>query len=173
MEFGDRALFSVQLELDADYGGSWLYGRFCYWVNGTRVGDYDLGTSMRDVFFKMKWVVNDCGNRKGGQLCSLLVEEAFLLLDKSLYGAKENAQESWLPDLPARFDVRPPVDVFDEWKMYLIECGDRDLMLYRNSNEVDVQVFGTPVGVFDTVIKQAYAHLENLYQSQVASDLSK
>jgi len=173
MEFGDRALFSVQFELDADYGGSWLYGRFCYWVNGTQVGEYDLGTSLRDVFFKMKWVVNDCGNRNAGSLCALPPEEAFLLLDKSLYGNEQNAQESWLPDLPARFDVRLPVDVFDQWKMYLIECGDKDLMLWRDSNEANVKIFSTPLGVFDNVIKEAYDHLANLYENQVANRLSR
>lgn len=167
MEFGDRSLFSVQMELDSDYGNLWLYGRFCYWINKSQVGDYDLGTSLRDVLFNMKWILSDRGKRNSGRLCTLSPQEAFLLLDSSLYGTDLNAKESSFVDLPARFEVKPAVDVFDNWKVYLIECRDSDLMLYRNCNESNVQFFSTPVGVFDGVILEVYDHLENLYENQI------
>src|SRR5215207_10274548 len=110
MQFGDIKVFAVQLELDSNYGGSWLFGRFCYWINGTQVGDYTLGTSLRDVFFSMKWIANDRGNRRGDDLCTCSGQEIFLLLDNSLYGNEETTPDLLLLEAPARFDVRPPVD---------------------------------------------------------------
>ncbi len=172
MEFGDRESFAIQIELDSDHGGSWLYGRFCYWINGKQVGDYDLGTSLRDVLFNMKGIMGDSGNRDGGSLCALSPEEAFLVLDKSLYGDGGKPQAIQLPDTPARFDISPPVDVFDHWKMYLISCGDRDLLLYKHSSHTDVQVFSTSVGMFDRIVRAAYNHLDTLYEKQTGQRVS-
>lgn len=167
MEFGDPNVFAVQLELDPDYGGSWLFGRFCYWINGTQVGDYSLGTSLRDLFFNMKWIAYDRGKRRGHGLCKLPSREIFLLLDNSLYGDKETVADSSLPEAPARFNVMPPVDIFDSWKVYLVGCEMYDLILYRKTGDDDkLEVFNAPEGIFDTVIIQTYDYLENLLESQ-------
>lgn len=167
MEFGDRKIFAVQLELDLHHSGAWLFGRFCYWINGVQVGDYDPGTSLRDVLFNLKWIDHDRGNRREKTFCDRSVEDVFSLLDNSLYGDEQIAPNGWLPEAPARFDVRPPVDVFDGWKIYLVECQEFDLMIYRKIDvEQRIQVFEIPRGMFDTVIKETYDYLERLYVSQ-------
>ena len=83
----------------------------------------------------MKWIVGDNGNRHGGLLSALSPEEAFLVLDESLYGDGAKPQAIQLPDTPARFDISPSVDVFDDWKIYLISCEDRDWILYRRLSD--------------------------------------
>src|SRR5262245_8260010 len=124
MEIGNRKSFAITVDLDQDYGGAWLYGKLCYWIDGIQIGDYQLGTSLRDVLFQMKYIVSDCGNRVGGALCTLPPREAFSRLDEELFGTSEGESDdqSELPDTPARFDITIHVDVFDQWKAYLIEC---------------------------------------------------
>lgn len=169
MIFGDRTVIAAQLELDSDHGGSWLFGRFCYWINGTEIGNYNLGTSLRDVFFSMKWIVGDCGNRQANGLCDLRGEEAFSLLDGFLYGPEEIVSIASLPQTPARFDITPPVDIFEGYKIFLLECKECDLILYRRLiRDASVQVFKTEHGVFDGVIKETYDYMEALYESVVS-----
>lgn len=163
MDFGDRRIFAIQLELNSDPGGAWLFGRFCYWINGKQVGNYDLGTSLRDVFFNLKWIVHDCGNRGGYRMCHWQPEEVFALLDRSLYGVEELAPDDWLPESPARFDIRPPVDIFDGWKVYLVECDTGEVFVYRNTGtDGRIEKFEAPTGSFDKVVHQSYVYLERL-----------
>lgn len=169
MEIGDRRKFAIELDLDEHYEGVWLFGRFSYWINGDRVGDYDLGTSLRDVLFQMKWIVFDCGNRDGGILCTHSPEKVFYWLDGALYDDSDISGEIELPDTPARFDIRIPVDIFDEWKIYLIECNDNAKILFKSDKESDIRVVSIAVGLFDSVIKDTYNYLDELYEREVAA----
>jgi hypothetical protein len=169
MEFGDKRSFGVEFELSENHGGAWLYGKFCYWINGVQVGDYELGTSLRDILFQMKWIVHDCGNRGGGILCNLRPDKAFSLLDGLLYENSERRtnHETQSLDTPARFEITIPVDIFNQWKAYLIECDNNATIVYKNIDEIDAQVATIPIGFFDRVIKEAYDNLNRLYDSMV------
>src|SRR5262245_35407037 len=114
MRFGDIHIFAIDVELDENYGGMWLFGKLCYWINGSQVGDFNLGTSLRDAYFQMKWIVHDCGNRDGGLLCTLPNNVAFLQLDSFLYDSEEVVNNHGVepPESPARFEVKIPIDVF-------------------------------------------------------------
>jgi hypothetical protein len=170
MEFGDRHSFAVQLELDRDYNGTWLFGRFCYWINATEVGNFDLGTSLRDVFFSMKWIVVDCGHRHGMALCDLPADEVFQLLNGLLYDPNEIISNGYLPETPARFDITPKVDVFDDWKIFLLECAECDCLIYKRlASTSSIETFKAPKGAFCTAIKQSYDYLEHLYESATSS----
>ena len=54
---GDPNRFAIALDLDEDYGGEWLFGRIGYIIGGVNVGDYDLGTSLRDVVLQMTFII--------------------------------------------------------------------------------------------------------------------
>lgn len=163
MDFGDRSIFAIQLELNSDPGGAWLFGRFCYWIGGKQVGDYEIGTSLRDVFFNLKWIAHDCGNRRDDHLCHREPEDLFELLDRSLYGMEEIAADVWLPESPARFDIRPPVDIFDGWKVYLVECNTADWFVYKNIRTgLEIENLKVPIGRFDLVLHESYIYLERL-----------
>lgn len=165
MLFGDKKLFAVELDLAEDHGGAWLFGRFCYWINEVQVGDYELVTTLRDVLSGMKWIVYDCGNRKGEDLCELQPREIFFILDKLLYGSEEyeTSKNLQTPDTPARFEITIPVDVFNRWKVFLIECGDKARIFFKSIDE-DVKVGNLPAGIFDNVIKDVYGYLDKLHE---------
>ena len=69
--FGDVAIFAASYELEQNYDGAWLLGKFCYWIGGELVGDYELGTSLRDVLIVLRSVVRDNGNRENSSLFKL------------------------------------------------------------------------------------------------------
>jgi hypothetical protein len=50
---GEPSQFAVEYDLNENYGGVWMFGRFCYWCGGQRVGDYEMSTSLRDVLFQL------------------------------------------------------------------------------------------------------------------------
>jgi hypothetical protein len=60
MIIGEKTSFAIEFELDENAGGAWLFGKFCYWVGGSMLGDYPLGASLRDILFLMTQVVGDC-----------------------------------------------------------------------------------------------------------------
>lgn len=168
MKVGDKDSFAIEFELDQQYGGPWLFGKFCYWISGIKVGDYELGTSLRDLLFQMRWAVKDCGNRSGGILCDVTPEKAFLILDSLLYESEDSASTSEFPalDTPARFEISIPVDVFDQWKVYLIECDRIARILVRNSNEGVIKSATLPKGAFDLVTKEVFDRLNRLHDQE-------
>ena len=63
MDFGDRSKFAITVELDENYNGAWLFGKFCYWADGMMIGDYKSGTSLRDVLLQATNIHGDSGKR--------------------------------------------------------------------------------------------------------------
>jgi hypothetical protein len=171
MLIGNRQTIAVQYELDESHGNAWMLGRICYWINGSQIGDYDLGTSLRDVLFQLKYLVSDSGNRQGNSLCSLSPEEAFHSLDGALYG-KPDKSIAALPDTPSRFDIGLQVDVFDHWKIFLIDCSSCSLVLYKRLDQANVSFASIPKGEFDTVITTLSNDLNCIYESIAASPRS-
>lgn len=168
MKLGDKKSFAVEFDLDESYGGAWLFGKFCYWIDGVQVGDYELGTSLRDVLFGMKRIVGDCGDRDGEILCELPPQEVFSVLDGSLYESDEGETHSeiHLPHTPARFEIKINVDVFDEWKVYLIDCGDQAKIFFKSTDAADIKAVTLAPGLFDNVIKETYDCLSKLYERE-------
>ena len=168
MEFGNRHSFAVQMDLDTDYGGPWLFGRICYWISGRQVGDYELGTSLRDVLTAMRWIVWDCGRRDGENLCGLPPERVYLELDTAIYGPGTDGIEvgSLVPESPARFDISIGVDVFNGWKAFLLDCGETAVILFKESSDVSVSVARVAAGEFDQAIRQTQALLIDMLDAE-------
>jgi hypothetical protein len=162
---GDENAFAVEFDLDVNHGGSWMYGRICYWINCDQIGDYSLGTSLRDVLFSMKYLVGDCGNREESMLCELPYNEAFHVIDKSIF--KSTAIDKI--DMPSRFKISIDVDVFDFFKVYLIDCSNKSIILYKKNQE-ETKYFVLKKGWFDSVIKRFYITLDSIYKSSLEAE---
>lgn len=173
MLFGDKRSFAVEFELNDDYGGSWLFGKFCYWVHGVQVGDFLLGTSLRDVLFQLKYPISDCGNRYDEQLCCSNGKELFDYIDSRLYGENNLISPFQTEvEIPARFNVTLQVDIFDQWKIFIIDCKDKTKIVFRNTLDNDVSEFWISNGEFDRAIKAAYSELNRLYDLELDKDVS-
>ena len=83
--FGERSRFAIEFDLDDEHHGAWMYGRFCYWCDGLRVGDYELSTSLRDVLFQLDEQAK-YRQRRGNRRFSVMPAEAvFRLLDGAVW----------------------------------------------------------------------------------------
>jgi hypothetical protein len=169
MEFGDRTRFAVSLELDENSGGQWMFGKFCYWIDGKMVGNYEEGTSLHDVLLALKWIAFDSGKREDCARFEMPPEDVFEAIDSSMYGHPENANSEFDGDATARFEVCPKVDIFAKWKIYLIDCRSQARLLYKNLSDLNVSEFFLRRAEFDECIQLAWDELNALYDRAAGS----
>ncbi|WP_342435567.1 immunity 42 family protein [Paenibacillus sp. FSL L8-0436] len=171
MLIGDSNKFAIQFDLNADYGGFWMFGKFCYWINGIRIGDYESGTSLRDVLFSLESLVKDNSNRSNEKLFNLDAKECFNRLNEALYGDSNqydsiSIEESW-----ARFNVCPLLDIFNDWKIFLVEYKGSARFLIRNLNSVkktdDILEYIVQVREFETELYKTYELLSEIYENEI------
>ncbi|EGO64879.1 immunity 42 family protein [Acetonema longum] len=174
MIIGKRPHFAVEFEVNKEYGGVWLFGKCCFWIKDQRIGDYELGTSLRDVLFQMRTIVLDNGKRIHNDLFALDTAELYRRLNGALYGCDGTAccdtnfetiavEETW-----ARFNVSLPVDIFDGWKIFLVESQEKARIIVKKIDKEGIyEAFLTP-GEFDEVIAKAYGELDKLYEIELA-----
>jgi hypothetical protein len=164
---GQPSRFAVEYDLNEDHGGVWMFGRFCYWCGGQRVGDYELGTSLRDVLFQLDGIANHkfgldeigkykrlCASRRFSTMSATLV---FRLLKATLFdalfgsGDPNNArvaeEEQW-----AQHQILPRVDVFDSWKGYLVEDEQTARFIFASEPYLDVKEISLRPGEVDAVL---------------------
>lgn len=160
MVFGNKKSFAVEVSLDENYGGEWLFGRFCYWVNGHMLGDYDLGVSLRDVFSQIQYLVKSCGKRNGG-FYDLSSEEIFFRINDAIYG-----DNKYCIDMASRFEVSMPLDIFNRFKIFVVDfVGIGSKVIYEEDGLI--KDFVIDLGLFDMVIKETYIFLDDLYEIEV------
>jgi Immunity protein 42 len=167
--FGNIKEFAISYELEENYNGAWLFGKFCFWIGGKMVGDYELGTSLRDILAPLRWMVIDNGNRENIILFKLSSEELHTRLDNTLCGGGETSEyeELALIETWARFQISPSVDIFDEWKIYLIDSPPKSRIAYSFC-EGNVVEFNLAAGIFDLVIANVFNTLFDIYELEVA-----
>lgn len=169
-EVGDPEVFSVVCDLNEESGDRWMFGKFAYRIAGSIVGNYDDGTSLRDVMHLLVPVVKDCGNRRGNEFLSLAASEAFRRIFDAMYGEGLSPydqcaiEETW-----ARFVLTPNMDVFDGWLVTMFD-GDRDSRLLWNRlgsefSKQPVREVWVPTGLVDHAITEAYERLRVVHDS--------
>jgi hypothetical protein len=84
-------------------------------------------------------------------------------LNEAIFGNNENTNK--LPDIPARFNIGIEVDVFGNWKLFLVDCDCKSIFIFKNLTEGNIRHFVTLKGEFDGVIKEFYSRLEAVYDS--------
>ena len=167
--FGDIAIFAASYELNQDYGGSWLFGKFCYWIGGELVGDYKLGTPLRDVLTVLGSVVRDNGNRENPSLFKLTAEDLYRRLDSALYGENFEYESLAQEECWARFKVHLSVDIFDHWKVYLIDSPPEARIIYSFFGGSVVES-NLPAGTFDQAITDVFNALFDIYEVEMAKE---
>jgi hypothetical protein len=174
---GKPSRFAVEYDLRENYGGVWMFGRFCYWCGGQRVGDYELGTSLRDVLFQLDGIANHkfgldeigkykrlCASRRFITMPATLV---FRLLDAALFGAADlnNArvaeEEQW-----AQHHILPGVDVFHHWKAYLVEDKQIARFIFAREPYLDVKEISLRPGEVDAVVDVVRNALNGIYERE-------
>ena len=165
---GQPSRFAVEYDLNENHGGAWMFGRFCYWIGGRQVGEYDLGTSLRDVLFQLELAVaRNKGLRSSRRFNARSAVDVFRLLHAALFGAADlNNAEVAVEEQWARHDIVPPVDVFDSWKCFLVEDEQTSRLFFARQPYLEVTEIELTPGEVDAVLKQAVKALDNIHEHQ-------
>ncbi|MGF6241209.1 hypothetical protein P3T42_002960 [Paraburkholderia sp. GAS38] len=166
MLYGDKARFGIEFELNGHSGGAWMFGKFCYWIGGAQVGDYDEGTSLRDVLFSMRYIIGDAGKRTAPSLALRDEKEIFRVIQESLNESGLDLS-SLIPadSMPACFDICPHVDIFNAWHIYLVDAQELSKIVYSVDGENNVMKVELGLGEFDRVASTVYRELDSLLET--------
>jgi hypothetical protein len=162
---GEPSRFAVEYDLDANHGGAWMFGRFCYWCGGQRVGDYELGTSLRDVLSALFGLARDRFARASQRFSPMPTVSVFRLLDGALFGAADinnarlAAEEQW-----ARHLILPSLDVFKSWKGYLVEDEQAARFIFARAPYLHVTELRLKAGEVDMVLDAVRTALDETYE---------
>lgn len=165
---GDPSRFAIEYELDENHGGVWMYGSFCYWCGGRRVGDYELGASLRDVLFQLEQLVKYYERlRANPRFVSMSASAVFHTLHTAFYGEIDDdafelaAKEQW-----RRHKIIPNVDIFDDWKGYLVEDERAARLLLARAPYDEVTELALKPGEFDSVVDAALVALGKIHEHE-------
>jgi hypothetical protein len=174
MNIGDRRRFGVTFTLSKNYYGHLLYGRFYYWINNRAVGNYLIETSLAHILSYLKWIVFDNNHRFGEHLCVpsgvLSKEDIFYSLNTELYPNEDtynNFNRVQLPDSVARFNIKMNIDVFIGTYIYLIDCENKSMILYKKNGDLIVSELTLEKGEFDQVICQVFEKINYLLDKEL------
>ena len=133
MIFGNTKHFAIEFTVDENSDGQWLLGRACYWLCSNQVGDYNSGTLLRDLFLALEYIRGDKSNRMNDYLFDLSKEALVTTLHNSMFGSvnnNESLESRALDEQWAKHNIRPDVDIFDRWKIFLVENGNVGRCVY-------------------------------------------
>ncbi|AKM30240.1 hypothetical protein AB870_09180 [Pandoraea faecigallinarum] len=166
MLFGDKARLGIEFELNENPGDAWMFGKFCYWIAGEQVGNFDEGVSLRDVLFSMRYIVGDAGKREAPSLVFCDEIAVFHVIQNSISESDLNMVSSIPPDIsPACFDICPNLDIFNRWNIYLVDAEDISKIIYSEDAGVTVKTVEILPGEFDSVASSAYQELDRIFEA--------
>ena len=166
--FGEKSRFAVEFDLDDAPGGEWMFGRICYFCDRNQLGDYVLGTSLRDVLFQLERIHCDAGRRSNPRLFAMPTEPLFRLLDSSLFGDQARSgddradEEQW-----ARHSILPEVDVFETWKAFLVEDEESARLIVAQLHTDKIVELRLRHGEVDAVLGDVIRELKRIYAREM------
>lgn len=164
---GELSRFAVEYDLNENYGGEWMFGRFCYWCGGQRVGDYELGTSLRDVLFQLDQLARNEHHRANRRFSTMTATAMFRLLDAALFGAVALSNASFAEaEQWARHNIFPPLDVFDRWKGFLVEDEQTARFIFARDPYLDVRELSLKPGEVDEVLDKVRNALSDIHERE-------
>ncbi|HEW98751.1 MAG: hypothetical protein DRR16_13300 [Candidatus Parabeggiatoa sp. nov. 3] len=164
MIIGDKHSFAVQFEVNPE-PDSWLFGHICFVVKYSEVGDYLDETSLSTAVGYLMELLWYKGLREESKLFHLEKKELFWKIDKALYGdteaSIEECQDNW--ERFAKFHaLSSGIDIFDNWKGYLIEHKDQGKLIIKNPSG-EIQEDSLKAGELDSVLEEVVNFFEQNY----------
>lgn len=134
MIIGNKETFAAQFELDDDYDGKWMLGKFCFYIQNEMVGYYDMGATLSDVMNCLNYVIQDKPLRYYPKLFSI---DAKIILKEIILECYDDSRD----DAPLS-DMR--ITIADQ-------CMD-PFFIYAVNNEKDTKIiFGQAYQVVNRV----------------------
>jgi len=147
-----------------------MNGHFRYWCGGREIGNFRLETSLRDVLFMLDGMRRDMGKRQNTRFWNMSPTDMFRLVDAGLFGKRDVAplelsiEEQW-----ARHNIGPSVDVFDDWKVFVVENETRGRVVFARHPYTNVEMVEMNAGEVDTTLESTRAALDEIYEREKAA----
>jgi len=158
---GDKRRFAVEFKLDPQKLADaelkeWLFGRICFWCGAERVGSFDEEATIRDVALEAERFLRHAGKREDKVLMAAPRTMVIGTIVSALYvdsgQSDERVREDW--ERFSRFVVSPEVDVFDAWRLLLVEGGGGGRLIWAKKSETEAKECLLQQGEFDSVLEQ-------------------
>lgn len=160
MLIGDKSRFAIEYELDeTDLSPAatvrWLYGRICWWARGERLGAYAEHETTGEIAGALRFILKDEGKRFSRELFQMPCEDALVLIVRALYLDDGQSGEQVAKDARqfSRFYITPGSDVFDGWRIVLIEGERSAKLIWRLQDYGAVQESILELGEFERVAR--------------------
>lgn len=158
MFFGNEKTFAIQVDIIERIGNE-LYCYFCYWINGSKIGDDSMLTSLNDILLFYPWIINDIGNRTyDSTMAGVEPKDIFDSIRSRIY---DDETELYLGN-PARFDIMIKTESMLGNDTYYIEDKEHGYIIYRCNN--DIKSFEIEKEYVDKVFTDSYQVLYNLLE---------
>ncbi|MBB5866528.1 immunity 42 family protein [Xanthomonas sp. 3058] len=161
MIFGEKNIFAVEMQLDNNSGGQWMLGKFCYWLNGERVGNFEDGTSLRDVYLQMTQILRIKDRNLSGPDLSFI--EIHRAINESIFG-----EESVISNA-ADYLAAPPVDVFDDFKVFVFSKKNDEYTITYQKEGHEINFICLPRIKFLETLHQSYEAMGSIYDNAINS----
>jgi len=159
MLIGDPATFATSVKISVGPKDKWLFGQFCYVINGELVGNFEEITSLADVLSAVTPIVKDNGKRENCELFHLDMETIYRRVSLCVYDDHSD-HDGLLGEMPARLDITPRVSIFRHCRILLVDCGlSANIIFTRNLR--DLYRHDAASGTFDQVIYSTFEYLTN------------
>jgi hypothetical protein len=169
---GDTRQFAVIVDLDEHIRGEWLFGKVGYVIGGTSVGDYGLGTSLRDVLLQMHLILSDAGKRHTERFVGLPKDKLFTTLWNALYGDdKSGFEEIANEECWAKHNITLPVDVFDHVRVLQFDEHSISRILWSriaDDKHSTINEIIVPTGCTERAFDQLFALLNQITTWEVS-----
>jgi hypothetical protein len=166
--FGQCSTFATEYSLPDNHGGVWMFGNARYWCGGREIGSFSEQTSLRDLLFMLDGMRRDFGKRQNPRFWNMPATDMFRLVDAGLFGKRELAPVSLSMDEQwARHNITPAVDVFDDWKVFVVESDTRARVVFSKYPYPNIESVEMNAGEVDTAIKSTTIALGEIYEQEM------
>lgn len=160
MMIGDKRRFAIEFELDEAKQrdpqlAPWLYGRVCWWAGNEAIGRYESDTTIRDLLIEAERFLANEGRRVDEHLAALSRSEVLHEISNALFDDHGQSSEQVEADEERYrpFFVKPDVDVFDTWDVFLVEGRQNARLIWRRHDEDDARECVLHRGEFEAILR--------------------
>lgn len=166
-QIGNPERFAIQYELDENFGGIWIYGKFCYWCGGLMIGNYAEGISLRDVLFaldsiQMRTMRHNEDLFKGDPTWAFELINKNLFWNNNDFDDEASIEASW-----DEFLILPDLDIFNDWKAFLINGDFSSEILFSQHPYIEVKKLILNKGEVDSVIDSFREKINSIYEAEL------
>lgn len=168
MIVGDTRRFAIEFELDQGKLedvelAPWLFGRIRFWCCGEQIGQYEADTTIRDVVVEAERFIASRENRHDDILAKATREEIVHTITNALYVDSGQTDERVQADDEryGPFVVSPEVDVFDSWRIILVEGAHVARLIWYPKDESVLHECALARGEFEFVLSSFLTIMQN------------